>query len=194
MISCLKTLIFFFFCSTISSVCSFFYSAVSLFFKLIFRSSEGQPFVSSGDYRFYLQHCGSTLYSSDEVFDQWKFFILIKSVDYLSLWSKLPEPTTTWKCYWFNFVCLGLWPTGGFSLRMVWGRGWGSCAFSECMLSLSKTAAREAACAGAVQRCPQGRAEGPGALLCPVCPSPVAGHFCVTVTLCLCRESSLPAR
>ena len=96
MISCLETF-FFFFLAVLFQGFAHFPIQLSLFFffKLIFRSSEGQPFVSSGDYRFYPQHCGSTVYSSDEVFDQRKFFILIQSVHYLSLWSKLPEPTAT---------------------------------------------------------------------------------------------------
>ena len=67
-IICLET---FFFFAVPFQVSAHFSVQLSLFFlKLIFRSSEVQPFVSSGDYRFYLQHCGSTLYSPDEVFDQ----------------------------------------------------------------------------------------------------------------------------
>ena len=71
-IICLETFLFlsfFFFFAVPFQVSAHFSVQLSLsFFKLIFRSS--QPFVSSGDYRFYLQHCGSTLYSPDEVFDQ----------------------------------------------------------------------------------------------------------------------------
>ena len=69
-IICLETFLFFFFAVPFQVSAHFSVQLSLFFFKLIFRSSEVQPFVSSGDYRFYLQHCGSTLYSPDEVFDQ----------------------------------------------------------------------------------------------------------------------------